>query len=244
MTEAEKFWYDIVCEMADGQEPDIADTNQLLGETPDWVTKLSLEVIEMVMPRVQLRVGQAATPNNVGVTLGSHFALCHQLSERVASMTRRGESHPAAVKTIERAVQPFRPADVVGLIPELVAWLRPQIGRVTEKVLTRPLPEISTFFRAVGRGLQNPKSCTLLWMDDDPATLTTGQRKRLRTITVYWITLMNWQAIERLTSSKEAYDFLVKLLPVEIIGHDPERIRRMFSRLGKRFKEPGRPPKR
>ena len=56
MSESEKFWYSIVCAFADGQQPVIADTNNILGETPDWVTKLSLEVMEMTMPRVQLRV--------------------------------------------------------------------------------------------------------------------------------------------------------------------------------------------
>jgi hypothetical protein len=58
---------------------------------------------------------------------------------------------------------------------------------------------------------------------------------------VYGVTLMNWQAIDKLTSSKKAYDFLCKLLSVEMVGDDPERIRRMFGRVGKQFKRPGRP---
>jgi hypothetical protein len=73
--------------------------------------------------------------------------------------------------------------------------------------------------------------------------LTAAEKKRLNTLAVYGVALTNWRKLDILKTSRKAYDFLVKLLSVDVVGHDPERIRRMFGRLGKQFGPPGRPPK-
>ena len=241
MSESEKFWYSVVCAFADGQQPVLADTNKILGETPAWVTKLTLELMGMIMPRVQLRIGQRATPEKVGALVGAHMALCHEVGVRMGPNADDRDIYQAAMKLIEPAIKPFRPGEVAREVPELLASVRRQFGTVMPKILERPIHECSGFFSALGRGLRKPKSTFMPEVVDGKPKASPLQMRRLKTMTVYWVTLMNWQAIDRLTNSKQAYDFLCKLLPIEIVGHDPERIRRMFSRLGKQFKAPGRP---
>ena len=244
MNESEKFWYSVICAFADGQQPVLEDANNILGETPAWVTKLTVELMAMIMPRVQLRIGQRATPERVGALVGAHMALCHEVGVRMGPNADDRDIYQQAMKLIEPAIKPFRPGEIAGEVPQLLASVRRQFDTVMPKILERPIDECSGFFAALGRGLRKPKSTLMPEIVDGKPKASPLQMRRIRTMTVYWVTLMNWQAIDRLTSSKEAYDFLCKLLPIESVGHDRERIRRMFSRLGKQFKAPGRPPEK
>jgi hypothetical protein len=144
---------------------------------------------------------------------------------------------------IQPTVRPFDPIATVERLPNQMPVVQQALANVIHRVLGRPVEEREKFFLAMGRGLKQPKSVLLPEIVNGQPQITAAQLKRLRTVSVYWVTLMNWQAIDELSSSKQAYEFLRKLMPVELVGHDPERIRRMFSRSGKRFRQPGQPAK-
>jgi hypothetical protein len=60
---------------------------------------------------------------------------------------------------------------------------------------------------------------------------------------VYTVARHNWRELDALKTSQEAFQWFEKRIPAELLGNDPERIRKMFYRVGKRFKAPGRPSK-
>ena len=128
----------------------------------------------------------------------------------------------------------FDAGAVLEKLPPREERFNDSFARVLPKILSRPDDERFEFFRAIANGLRPPR-------EKEERKLSLPQEKQRRTLTVYGVSLMNWQTIDCLRSSKEAFAFLQRLLPVEIIGHDAERIRRMFARLGKQFRPPGRP---
>ena len=183
----------------------------------------------MLMPRVQLRVGDRATPEKIGALVGSNLTLV--------------EASTAAVRqsALEQALKLFSPLlggfDVLRgakLLPQRNERFRAALMQSMGRILDRPNDERYRFFRAMTRSMRPAKSST-------DAAPTANEKRRLNTIAVYGVTLMNWQTIDKMRSSKEAYDFLCYLLSVEVVGHDAERTRRMFGRLGKTFRQPGRP---
>ena len=126
--------------------------------------------------------------------------------------------------------------------------VRDKICSVVAEVLKeRPLQESAEFFRGFSRGLrQNSKGLTPEIIDGI-ARFTPEQLRRIGTILVYLLTRHNWREIDKLETSKQAFEWFEKRFPpplLPLIGNDPERIRKMFYRVGKTFKFPGKPKKR
>lgn len=141
----------------------------------------------------------------------------------------------ALLKDAKRFLNGFDATLALQELPKLDVNRRRAIADAIEKILDRPADERFRFFHAFARGIRPEK------LDSETRELTKSEKKGLNTLTVYGVALANWRQIDVLQTSKEAYDCLVGLLSVEVVGHDPERIRRMFSRLGKQFSRPGRP---
>lgn len=236
MTESEQFWISVL-DLLDDDEPldPKLDPNEITGEEgPAWVTKLAAEVLTILMPPIQLRIGDRPTPEKVGALIGNHLALTEIVMAGSAPVN-------AGFQALLQSAKPLLGGfDGVAAVHEM-AERRPRaqkaLVRVIAKVLERPDEERYRFFRAFTRGIRPEK------VSSEPRPVTAAEKKRLNTLTVYGVALMNWRKLDILKTSKEAYDFLVKLLSVDVVGHDPERIRRMFGRLGKQFGPPGRPPK-
>jgi hypothetical protein len=231
VNESETFWMSILDEL-DDPTSEVLDPTEIFGEGPAWVTKLGVELMTMLNPRLQLRVGDRATPEKVGALVGSTLTLM----EGSGAVVKR----PGVEEALRLFGQLLGGFDVLGaakLLPKRRERFRVAFVRSIGRILDRPNDERYRFFHAMARTTRPAKSST-------DGALTSSEKRRLNTVAVYGVTLMNWQAIDKLKSSKEAYDLLCKLLPVDIVGHDPERIRRMFDRLEKRFKAPGRPLKR
>jgi hypothetical protein len=75
MNESEQFWFSIVEQLASDDVSPALDPAGVAGDTPGWVTKLAAEVMTMLMPRIQLRIGDKPTPEKVGALVGNHLAL-------------------------------------------------------------------------------------------------------------------------------------------------------------------------
>jgi hypothetical protein len=216
----------------DDPTSEVLDPTGIFGSGPAWVTKLGGELMTMLTPRLQLRVGDRATPEKVGALVGSNLTL---MEGAAAVMEHPGVE--AALKLFSQLLGGFDVLGAVKRLPQRREKFRVAFMRAIGRILDRPNDERHRFFQAIARTTRPAKSST-------NRTLTKSEKRWLNTVAVYGVTLMNWQAIDQLKSSKEAYDLLCNLLPVDIVGHDPERIRRMFDRLGKRFKAPGRPLQR
>jgi hypothetical protein len=236
MTESEEFWISVL-DLLDDDEPldPKLDPNEITSEdAPAWVTKLAAEVLTMVMPPIQLRIGDRPTPEKVGALIGNHLALSETVMDGSSPLS-------AGFQALLQSAKPLLGGfDGVAAVQEM-AERRPRaqkaLVRVIAKVLERPDGERYGFFRAFTRGIRPAK------ISSESRPLTAAEKKRLNTLAVYGVALTNWRKLDRLKTSREAYDFLVKLLSVDVVGHDPERIRRMFARVGKRFGAPGRPSK-
>ena len=194
MNESETFWISILDEL-DEPTSDALDPTRIFDEGPTWVTKLGVELITMLMPRVQLRVGDRATPEKIGALVGSNLTLV--------------EASTAAVRqsALEQALKLFSPLlggfDVLRgakLLPQRNERFRAALMQSMGRILDRPNDERYRFFRAMTRSMRSAKSST-------DAAPTANEKRRLNTIAVYGVTLMNWQTIDKMRSSKEATTF-------------------------------------
>jgi len=107
----------------------------------------------------------------------------------------------------------------------------------------RSLREAAEFFRGLSRGLSQNERSLVPELKDGRLQYTPKQFERMRRIVVYLLARHNWRELDKLETSQEAFQWFEKRLPEQILGNDPERIRKMFYRVGKRFKKPGRPEK-
>jgi hypothetical protein len=229
VSESEKFWLSVIDDF-DGSTSVLPDDSAEIFEgAPSWVTKLAAELMTMLTPRLQLRVGDRATPEKVGRLVGSGLTLIEKSAEVI-----QGPAGETALKSASRVLGGFDVVRAARCLPQQREMFRASLMRTVGRILDRPEDERCRFFKAIAQAIQPRKRTTNY-------VLSETQKRQRNTISVYGVTLMNWQKFDRLTSSRQAYDTLCKILPVEIVGHDAERIRRMFSRLGKTFRQPGRP---
>ncbi len=234
MTADEEFWLSIVDNL-DVNDVSEHDVSGVAGDTPLWVTKLATEVLTLVNPRLQLRVGDKASAASVGSLTASQlrlFAACRCFARLNAEQTKNLET---AMRVAKPSLAGFDATAAISEFPQREARFHSAVGRVFPKILSRPPDEAFAFLRALSNGVRPSRSPSQRDLRVD--------QKRLRTLVVYGVTLMHWRTIDRLDSSQAAFRFLETLLPAEIVGYSAERVRRMFARLNKQFRAPGRPKK-
>jgi len=118
------------------------------------------------------------------------------------------------------------------------------VSTITRILKERPLEEIGESFRGFSRALSQNKRSLIPEFKDGRFRCTPKQFELVRRVNVYLFVRHNWRELDKLETSQQAFEWLEKRLPAEILGNDPERIRKMFYRAGKRFKDPGRARKR
>ena len=102
------------------------------------------------------------------------------------------------------------------------------------------MQEAAEFFRGLGRGLSQNERSLVPGFKDGRLQYTAKQFELMRRIVVYLLARHNWRELDQLETSQQAFEWFEKRLPEPILGNDPERIRKMFYRVGKRFRKPGR----
>jgi hypothetical protein len=105
------------------------------------------------------------------------------------------------------------------------------------------LQESAEFFRGFSRGLSQNNRSLVPEFKEGRLQYTPKQFELMRRFIVYLLARHNWRELDKLETSRQAFEWFEKRLPEQILGNDPERIRKMFYRVGKRFKKPGRPEK-
>jgi hypothetical protein len=241
MTESEAYWLGLVRDLVAITKP--LRGGSVLENEPAWVNKLTLELLNMITPKMQLRAGVRPTPGNVGAMMGSHFV---QIAQTEASFKLPKPATEAGLAAFNMGVRLGTPPggfDVEN-VRQHVPAVRDKICSTIPRILKdRPLREAAEFFRGLSRGLSQSDRSLIPDIKDGRLQYSPKQFELIRRVVVYTVARHNWRELDRLETSQEAFEWFEKRLPEPILGNDPERIRKMFYRVGKRFKKPGRPKK-
>lgn len=241
--ESEAYWLKIVDDLAAITGP-LRGGQELATDEPDWVTKLTCEIFNMVTPKMQLRPGMKPTADKIGAMVGSHmvqiaqakhFAKIPKPVERVARTAFEMGFNLASPPGFENGA---------ALMRENLPAVEDQIRKVVARVLgERPPQEAAKFLKGLSRGLGQNERSLVPEMEDGKPKYNPKQFELMRRVMIYAVARHHWRELDQLKSSQEAFEWFEKRLPAAILGNDPERIRKMFYRVDKRFKEPGRPKK-
>ena len=238
MTESESYWLSLVDDLVSITQP-LRGGIELENE-PVWVNKLTNEFINMITPKMQLRAGARPTPDKVGAIVGSHWVQMAQAVILSKSPKPATEAGLAAFNMGVRLGTPPGGFDVEAVYQKLPA-VRDKICSTIMRVLKdRSLQEAAEFFRGLGRGLSQNERSLVPGFKDGRLQYTPKQFELMRRIVVYLLARHNWRELDQLETSQQAFEWFEKRLPEPILGNDPERIRKMFYRVGKRFRKPGR----
>src|SRR5262249_8617394 len=71
MSESETYWRSVVDNLDSVTRPRRGGGE--LENEPAWVNKLTWELFNMITPKMQLRAGNRATADKIGVIVGSHW---------------------------------------------------------------------------------------------------------------------------------------------------------------------------
>ena len=212
---------------------------------PVWVQKIPHNMFNIISPKLQSKTAMKPTPAKLGVFFGSLFVQFEQF--KLFMSCPKPPPGSEAEKAYQKGLQLTPGGHLIGRkdLPERMTELAAVSHKAVLRVLAeRPSNEAAEFFKGFARGLSQPSDRIAPRIVDGKPQLSEAQCKKISTLMVYSVSLQRWREIEALGTSTEAYDFLAKIIPAEFLGYDPERIRRMFARLGKKFKDPGRPENR
>jgi hypothetical protein len=205
---------------------------------------MTFEIFNMVAPKMQLRAGKKPTPDSIGVVMGAYLLQVGQA--KVMAQLPKPTTGPAraAYDLGYDLATPPNFQNGAELMQQHMAGVEQQIQSVIARVLKdRPSSEVSEFYRGLGRGLEDKSRSLMPQMEDGRPKYTAKQLELVRRLMVYALARHRWRELDQLKSSQQAFEWFEKRLPAEILGNDPERIRKMFYRVGKQFKRPGRPKK-
>jgi hypothetical protein len=242
MTESETYWLSVVDNLVSVTQP--LRGGYELEDEPAWVTKLTCELFNMFTPKIQFRAGMRPTADKVGVIIGSHWVQMAQAAALRELPKPVSERASAAFNTGVRLGTPPGGFDIEAVYQNMPAVRDKIVSSIPGILKDRPLQEAADFFRGLGRGLSQNERSLVPVFKDGRLQYTPKQFELMRRFIVYLLARHNWRELDKLETSQQAFEWFEKRLPEQILGNDPERIRKMFYRVGKRFKKPGRPEKR
>src|ERR1017187_9391766 len=243
MTESEIYWITLVEELVAITKP-LRGGHELASDEPAWVDKLTFEMFNMVAPKMQLRAGNKPTPDKIGVMIGSYLVLAEQMKALQQVPKPTTESGRAAYYVGNQLAIPPNFSNGAELMQRHWAGVEQRIQSVIARVLReRSSSEAAEFHKGLGRGLTDKSRSIVPQIENGQPKYTAKQFELIRRVMVYMLARHRWREIEKLETSQQAFEWFEKLLPPQILGNDPERIRKMFYRVGKKFKTPGRPKK-
>lgn len=225
-------------------EPMCDEIPDLAMDVPKWVSKLQFQMVNLVAPKLQVKAGMKMNPDRLGVFVGFNLFHCTQTAAMLEVPKPpegpRLEAFMSGAKLMGGAGI-FGREDNVKRLQDLERGLRRIVARVLDE---RPLAEAVPFFKGFTRGIQGTGIGLVPRIVDGVPQYTPRQMQTMSTMMIYMVILRDWKVIDSLETSMEAYEYLSKRIPPEILGFDAERIRALFHRFGKTFKAPGRPASR
>ncbi len=244
MTESEAYWLSIIEELEAITGP-LRPAGDLPVDEPQWVLKLTLELLNMLSPKMQLRVGNRPTPDKMGALVGSYLVQLAQSKAHASLPKPQSDAGKSAFAMgLKLATPPGFASNWYEIGRAKIETVEKRVHEVITKILRdRPLPESSEFFRGFSRGLKQNVSALVPTIEHGRPAYTREQFNLIKRVTIYMGARHNWRELDALHTSQQAFDWFTKRVPAPFLGDDPERIRKMFYRVGKQFKAPGRPKK-
>jgi hypothetical protein len=242
MEESDDYWMKLFEEFGPLTAPLSSGEESGLDDVPKWVTKVQFQLGNLLAPKLQFKAGMKMNADKLGVFVGFNLFQCTQALSAIEA------PRPAAGPGLDAFMQG---AKIAGGSPEIlmrddnskrITNLQQGAKRIVARVLEeKPLIEAVPFFKGLARGMQGSGIGLIPRFVNGVPQYTPRQMQAISTVIIYSVVLREWRAIDSLQTSAEAYDYLGKRIPPEVLGFDPERIRALFKRVGKSFKAPGRP---
>jgi hypothetical protein len=212
-------WLRQIVRWLNGCESKLPEPAFLRGDFPEWVQRLSRELLATLFPKAKLKVNRYWAPAEVGAILGHQLAYCAAIGEMpVLPVHRAFRVDKKALARAKKQVRRFMECYIVA------------VQRSVALASVQRYPEATEFFTAFANGL-NKKPVD--------ADATNFQRT---TTKVYWIMLLGWRSVQKLRSVRELQQGLCKYLEPHVVG-DIKRIEKICQRLGLTFGPRGRPRK-
>jgi hypothetical protein len=214
-------WLKQILRWLEESEDELPEPAFLNGDFPEWVQKLSRDLISTLCPVAKLKVGKAWTAAEVGALMGHKLAYLHAVDE--------GPPPPIAArlfKTLDRKTVALVKKQAGRFAKKTNAAIKRSLALASEQTYT----EAANFFTAFGKALN------LKPVGWDASNL---HRSNTR---VYWLLLLGWPSVNRLRSVRELQQALCRYLDPYVVG-DVKRIEKMCQRLGLHFGARGRPRK-
>jgi hypothetical protein len=209
-----------IAEWNEACEAKFPEPDFITGELPEWVQRLSREVVRTLFPEAKFEVSPEWTARELGAVIGHQLAFCHALSDLPklpVSRSFRKLDKKVRVKTMKQ-IKRFAKCRTLAVERSLALASRQSYAEAAE------------FFTAFTRALNRKPS---------DAAASNFHRTNTK---VYWMMLVGWRSVERLRSVRELQQGLCKYLEPHVVG-DIKRIEKMCQRLGLHFGRRGRPRK-
>jgi hypothetical protein len=241
MSTEKDYWMELFEEFGPLTEPMSNGMTQMPMDVPKWVSKVQFQMVNLLAPKLQVRAGMKMNPARLGVFVGFNLFHCTQVVAMLGIPKPpdgpRLEAFMAGAN-LAGGAEILSREDNAKRLQELERGVRRIVARVLDE---RPLAEAIPFFKGFTRGIQGSGIGLVPRIVEGQPQFTPRQVRTMSTVIIYSVITRDWEVIDSLETSMEAYKYLFDRIPGEFLGNDPERIRALFNRAGKKFKEPGRP---
>ena len=211
-------WRRQIARWFDACESKLPEPVFLQGEFPEWVKRLSRELMSTLFPEAKLKVGAEWGTRELGAVIGHQLAYCHALDELPSVPARRvfGKLDKKTRARAMRHIKRFTECRALAVQQSLAL------------VSCQSYADATEFFTAFAKALNRKP------VDADASNF------HRTTTRVYWIMLLGWRSVEKLRSVRELQQALCRCLEPYVVG-DIKRIEKICQRLGLRLGKPGRP---
>ena len=240
METAKDYWIELFDEYGRLGEPMLAKLPETPKDAPRWVSRMEFKKVNLLAPKLQLKAGMKMNADRLGVFAGFSLYQFGQSASLLRAPKTTGGPGQEGFTTganLMGGMEMLSDENLKGL-QRMERGARRMVARVLEE---KPVAEALPFFKGLARGLQGSGMGMVPRIVDGQPVFTPRQVQTISTVMLYTIIIRDWKVIDSLETSLKAYEHLLKSLPPEILGFDPERIRALFHRFGKTFKAPGRP---
>jgi hypothetical protein len=213
-------WLDQIVEWMDACESKISEPAFLKDEFPEWVKRLSRELVATLYPVAKLKVGSDWTARELGALLGHQLAYLHALAElpRIRADRVIRNLDRKAVAKARRQLKAFARCYEVAL------------GRALALAGKQTYSDSREFFTAFAQALSRRP---------EDAAASNFHRTTTR---VYWLLLLMWRSVGTMRSVRDLQQTLCRYLDTHVVG-DVKRVEKICQRLGLQIAGRGRPRK-
>lgn len=214
--------------------------SDLLHETPLWVDKMGLRIIQCLYPTTEMEP-EVSGASFLG-SIAGHFTWLidspdgwpalvkryEEASEKIVSELEKTLGEDEYNKLVNRLEKDGTLAEVSKMTRSLYRIIlrkRKVLEKCFQTIREKSLTDQADFHAAYGHALKTPP------LDKIGALV---MEKSTGVSSIYLIMVLNWKSVKNFTSAVQCYRWLCKLLGKTIVGNE-ERIQKMCFRFGVNF---------